>query len=219
MSTVTSGTRHYRSTLRADQVRQTRRRICDAAEGLFLDRGYVSTSMDDIARAAGVSRQTVFSAFGSKATLLKAVLDIRLVGDDEPVAIADRPAAQAVLAATDPHEAIRLQAALVVEVYQRTMPLWPTLTAGAFMDPELRELVDFYEQGLREGPTVLVDVIARLGALRRDRSRRNLKEAMYLLVHPTTMHNASRLGWSANDLERWLAESLTALLLVPTPAP
>ena len=59
-----AATRAYRSTLRADQARETRRRIREAADSLFLDHGYVATSMDDIAKSAGVSRQTVFSAFG-----------------------------------------------------------------------------------------------------------------------------------------------------------
>ena len=63
--------------------------------------------MDEIAEAAGVARQTVFSAYGSKARLLKEVVDVRLAGDDEPLSIAERPAAQRMLASTDPVDAIR----------------------------------------------------------------------------------------------------------------
>ena len=56
-------TRTYRSNVRAAQGIWTRRRIRAAAEELFLTNGYVATSMDAIAKAAGVSRQTVFTAF------------------------------------------------------------------------------------------------------------------------------------------------------------
>src|SRR5918911_3683012 len=107
--------RPYRSALRADQARETRRRIRTAADALFLARGYTDVSMDEIARAAGVARQTVFSTYGSKAKLLKEVIDVRLAGDDEPVSIIERPAAQRMLASTDPVGAIRRQAKLIVE--------------------------------------------------------------------------------------------------------
>ena len=207
--------RAYRSPLRAQQARETRRRIRDAADALFREQGYAATSMDDIAGRAGVARQTVFSAFGSKAAVLKEALDVRLVGDDEPVAIADRPEARRVMAATDPRDAIRRQAKLFVETSQRTLPLWPALFAGAAGDPELADLVRFYERGIQEGPTILVDVIADLGALRPGRSRRKVKEAMYLLLLPSTMHAAFSLGWSPKEVERWLAECLDTLLLDP----
>jgi hypothetical protein len=95
----------------------------------------------------------------------------------------------------------------------RILPLWPAFSAGAASDPELTELLQFYERGLQEGPTVLVDVVARLGALRRGRSRQKTKEAMYLLLLPSTMHAAVSLGWSPRELERWLTECLESLLL------
>jgi len=205
--------RAYRSPLREQHARDTRRRIRDAGDALFRERGYAATSMDDIAEAAGVSRQTVFTAFGSKAGVLKEALDVRLAGDDEPLAIADRPEAKRMLASTDPRDAIRRQAKLFVETSVRTLDLWPALLGGATSDPELAELLRFYEQGLREGPTVLVDVVAGLGALRRGRSRRKAKEAMYLLIRPSTMHTAFSLGWSRTEVERWLADCLEALLL------
>src|SRR5689334_960995 len=102
--------RAYQSTLRADQARQTRRRIREAADTLFLDKGYVATSMDDIATAAAVSRQTVFSAFGSKANLLKEAFDVRLAGDDEPKALAERPEVQRILEELDPGALLHKQA-------------------------------------------------------------------------------------------------------------
>ena len=205
--------RSYRSPLRAQHARDTRRRIRDAADELFRERGYAATSMDDIARTAGVSRQTVFGAFGSKAMLLKEALDVRLAGDDEPIALADRPEAKRILSARDPREAIRQLASLYLETGVRMLPLWPALYAGAASDPELAELVAFYERGLQEGPTALVDVVADLGALRRGRSRRQAKQAMYLLLLPSTMHAAVSMGWSPRQIERWLTECLEALLL------
>ena len=49
---------------------QTRTAIADAAVALFIERGYVETTMDDIADAAGVSRRTAYRHFPSKDDLV-----------------------------------------------------------------------------------------------------------------------------------------------------
>ena len=85
------GRRRYDSPLRDQQARQTRQTIVAAANRLFLARGYAATSLADIAKEAAVARPTVFSAFGSKAALLREVVDQALAGDDEPVPVAERP--------------------------------------------------------------------------------------------------------------------------------
>ena len=56
----------------------SREELADAACELFLERGYGSTSIADIARRAGVSRASFFNYFSSKSDLLWDVFDIRL---------------------------------------------------------------------------------------------------------------------------------------------
>ncbi len=68
---------------------QKREAILHAAACLFLDVGYKSTSMDGIAAAAGVSKQTVYSHFETKEALLRAcvygkVKQYRLAANDMP---------------------------------------------------------------------------------------------------------------------------------------
>jgi len=58
---------------RADAARN-RVRILDAAERLFAQRGPQAVSMDDVARAAGVGKGTLFRRFGDRASLARAVL-------------------------------------------------------------------------------------------------------------------------------------------------
>jgi AcrR family transcriptional regulator len=205
--------RRYRSTLRAEQAKDTRRRIRAAADALFLERGYTDVSMDYIAEAAGVARQTVFSAFGSKAGVLKEVLDVRLAGDDAPLAIVERPAARRMLASTDPHDAVRRQARIIVETGARVAPLWPALREAAATDAEIAELVRFYDEGRHAGIGAIVDVVANLGALRRGRSRAKAKDAVFLLTDPSTIYHAQQLGWSSAEIERWYTDCLSALLL------
>jgi TetR/AcrR family transcriptional repressor of mexJK operon len=54
-----------------------RKQILTAATELFVEQGYASTSMDLIARKAEVSKQTVYSHFGSKDELFAAAIEER----------------------------------------------------------------------------------------------------------------------------------------------
>jgi AcrR family transcriptional regulator len=205
-------TRRYESSLRADQARETRRRIRAAAEGLFLARGWSGTSMHDVAKAAGVSRQTVFSAFGSKAGLLKEVCDVALAGDDAPLSLEERPDAQRVLATTDPAEAIRLHAKVVADVGMRVGHLWSVLAGGAG-DPEVDKLLEFYAEGRLWGIGRIVDVLEGLGALRKRRSAKKAREAVWAVADPAAFVALMSRGWSRAEYERYLVETMTALLL------
>ncbi|MBM4189040.1 MAG: TetR/AcrR family transcriptional regulator [Gemmatimonadetes bacterium] len=54
---------------------RSREDILDAAERLFAERGYEATSLSDVGREAGLSRAAPGYFFGSKAELLRAVLE------------------------------------------------------------------------------------------------------------------------------------------------
>src|SRR6516225_1107807 len=89
-ATSITGARRYRSPRREQQARRTRTRITAAAAQQFLARGYAATTMRAVAADAGVALPTVELVFGTKATLLKAVIDVAIAGDDEPVPMLDR---------------------------------------------------------------------------------------------------------------------------------
>src|SRR3954452_22905822 len=76
---------------RADQAVATRRRVVDAAGRLFTQHGYAATTLQRVADEAGVAVQTVYFHFGNKRTLLKELVDLASAGDDQPVALLDRP--------------------------------------------------------------------------------------------------------------------------------
>src|SRR4249920_1387505 len=94
--------RPYRSQLREDQARATRRAVVNAARELFVELGWSRTTIDAVAARAGVSRKTVFTSVGGKAALLKLALDWALVGDDDPVPLAGRHVIAEMEALTDP---------------------------------------------------------------------------------------------------------------------
>lgn len=54
-----------------------RARILDAAQRLIFERGYGETSVADIARCAGVTKQNVYQMFANKAAILAALVERR----------------------------------------------------------------------------------------------------------------------------------------------
>src|SRR4029453_13547702 len=120
--------RSYDSTLRAEQARMTRARILDAARSLLLERGYPSMTISALAETAGVSTQTIYNAAGNKAAVIKAVYDVTLAGDDDPLPMAERPEFRAVSEATDAASMLRAYAAFGRGISERIAPLLAVLT-------------------------------------------------------------------------------------------
>jgi AcrR family transcriptional regulator len=137
---VTDAKRPYdarRRRERATEERQaTRRRVVEAARDLFLSRGYVATTMADIARTAGVALQSVYSAGQSKADLLHLVTDVAVAGDDREVMLIDRPDYQAVAAESDPVRQVQMLASLTAATMERLAPVWIAYREAAAVDPK-----------------------------------------------------------------------------------
>jgi len=93
---MTEVKRSYDASGRRAQARARRLAMVLAARDLFERDGYRPTTIAAIAAHAGVSAESVYKGFGTKAALAKAVFDLALAGDDEPVPVAERPAMQAV---------------------------------------------------------------------------------------------------------------------------
>jgi lipopolysaccharide assembly protein A len=90
---------------------------------LLLEQGYAATTMTAVANAAGVSDETIYKTVGGKAALVKAVRDITLVGDDEPVPLAQRPEFAAIYAEPDPRQK-SLGSSRWARCYSNDWPLW-----------------------------------------------------------------------------------------------
>src|SRR5262245_21799542 len=76
--------RKYHSPLRADQAERTRRRILEAAFGLFVDRGYAGTTIAAVDGEAGVAPETIYLTLGGKRGLLEGVIETAIAGEDDP---------------------------------------------------------------------------------------------------------------------------------------
>ena len=93
--------RRYDGSGRRRDATERQERIIDAAHTRFLRDGYGATSIEQIARDAGTSTQTVYAAFTNKAGILRRVVDVAVAGDHEEIALIDRPDPQAIFTAPD----------------------------------------------------------------------------------------------------------------------
>ncbi len=97
--------------------------------------------MRAVAERAGVSVKTVEAAFATKANLLKELIDVRIAGDDEPVAISDRPAVAEMIAEPDPDRLLELNAVFVADISRRIVVVDRVARRGAPPSPELADLL------------------------------------------------------------------------------
>jgi AcrR family transcriptional regulator len=211
--------RSYESALRAEQALDTRRRVREAADRLFLRDGYRTTSINDVAAEAGVSRQTVFSAFGSKARLLKEVVDVRIVGDDAPLSVDDRRHAAVMLSSEDPVLIIRTMANLSRSIAEGVLPMSRIVIEAAAVEPEIAAMVAAMDEGRWHGVANLPRRLAELGALTPRWTVEQATDAIWLINGASAGIPAIDRGWTFDDYERWMFESMIGLLLDDTEIP
>ena len=107
--------RSYVSPLRSSAAAATRQRILAAGQAVFEARGWSGTTIPLIAAEAGVSPKTIQVQFGTKAKLLADTVDYAIRGEPGNEPVVRRGTAQAIRAAADAAEALRLHAARMTE--------------------------------------------------------------------------------------------------------
>jgi AcrR family transcriptional regulator len=208
--------RQYQSPLRQRQAQSTRLSIIGSAARLFIAQGYVATSIDEIATAAGVGRATIFASVGGKAAILKAAYDIAIVGDDEPVPLPQRPWAIAVRNEPDPVRMIDGYAAMIAEVSGRVAPIYEAMRGAATADPEAKALWDTMRKERRGGAAGFVGFVVARDALRAGVDRRMAADVVWALIDPGLYHLlVVEMGWTPAQFQTWLAETVKAQLLGP----
>jgi AcrR family transcriptional regulator len=199
---------------RARQAAATRTRIVEAAGRLFAERGYAGTTIDAIASEADVAVETVYARFKNKRNLLDAYLDLSIVGDAEPVPLLERPAVQAVAAAKDQREQVRLLARVMRGVLERNAPVHAVLRTAVAVDPELDALAADDDARRKATQRAFIDMLRAQGPLRDGMSVPEAVDTMSAIANPDTYaYLTARRGWTPARFERWLVDSLTVLLL------
>lgn len=202
--------RRYQSPLRARRAAETRRALLNAALEQFVSRGWAATGMRDVAAAAGVATETVYAHFSSKRGLLKAVADWAVVGDDLPVAVADRPDFAALGRG---HHADRVAAAarLLTAIHERTAGLAKVLREAASADGEIAaELQDTRERQRS-------DVAAGIALIAGREPTPDERDGVWALMSPEVyLLLVEESGWSPDGYETWLAQTLGRIIPRPS---
>ena len=201
---------------REQRARRTRDRIVEAATRLFLDRGYVATTVDALARDAGVATATVYQAFGTKEAILAAGLDFTIAGDLEPVAVLDREWVRAVRGEPDPVQRLRLVIHNTTEIAARTAPIKEVMRDAAAIEPSIRDLIQQDHEGRYKTQQTLVEVLLAESAGHSGSRGPSAVDTFFTLVNSDVFRLfVGHLGWTIQEWREWLYQLLSRDLFEP----
>ena len=210
---MTEVKRSYDASRRREQARARRLAVVQAARDLFERDGFRPTTIAAIAAHAGVSAESVYKGFGSKAALAKAVFDLVIGGDDEPLPVAERPAMQAVRDEPDVRRKIAMFAGGLAQRQARCARVQILIRDGRHVDDSLAPVwAKLNDEGLAD-MTMLGRHLLRTGQLRPGIS---LDEVRDVLWNYLAIDSYERLvltqGWPLERYLRWLTRAITSAI-------
>jgi AcrR family transcriptional regulator len=201
--------RPYHSTLRDDQARQTRLKIRSSARELFRNRGFAATTINELARAAGVSPATLYATFESKAGIVVAMLEDLEEGVDLGRRIKE------ITREADPYEQLRMFISVHCDLFTNGSDILRA-AMQAIEAPEVAALAEQGDTHRREAIDVLTANWNQARVLRSGLSPKIAADRLWLLTTVEGYLNAvDRLGWTPREYEEWLAAIAETEILEP----
>ena len=201
--------RAYRSIIRRGDAPAL---VCEAAYWLFATKGYLATSIEDIAAEAGVARPTVFTAVGPKPVILRTVVDEALAGDDAPVPIAERPWWREAIEEPDPVRSIQLYARNMCRISGRAGLVLRALETAASIDADAAKVWARIQRQRRLGLNEFaVSLAQKTYALRCDED--TITDTIWMLAPDAYLRLVHDAGWTVERFQTWLADLLQRLFL------
>jgi AcrR family transcriptional regulator len=199
---------------RQARTRLARRAVIDTARSLFLERGYAATTIDAISDGSDVPPATVYRLFPGKLGILTAVLDTSIAGDDEDLAVEDRPDVAVRVAEPDPRKQLQGFAGISVAINTRSADIYRILVSAAGSDTEAAALLAEYTRRRDAGQGQIARLLARARVLRPGLKERDAADIIHALMSPELYRLlVIDRGWPPGRYEQWLAEALAAQLL------
>jgi TetR/AcrR family transcriptional regulator, regulator of autoinduction and epiphytic fitness len=201
--------RAYRSSIRRGDAPAL---VCQAAYRLFSTKGYLATSIEDIAAEAGVARPTVFTAVGPKPLILRTVVDQALAGDDAPVPIAERSWWRDAIEEPDPVRSIELYARNMCRISGRAGLVLRALEMAASIDTEAADVWARFQHQRRVGLHEFAAALAqKTTALRYDED--TITDTMWMLAPDAYLRLVHDAGWPVRRFQAWLTDTLQRMFL------
>jgi AcrR family transcriptional regulator len=206
--------RQYDSSRRRQQARQTQRAVLRAAHDLFVDQGYGRTTIADVARAAGVSAETIYATFKNKATLLHRVWDVTIGGDDDDVVFHERPEIQAIRAEPELAKRFMMHARMSTATARRMTPIRLALQAAAGSEPSAADMLAEMDRQRLVGMGVMAAEAAKTGQLAV--SEEECRDVVWAMSDGVLWHAyVNGRGWSDERFADWLGRVWVAMLVQP----
>lgn len=206
--------RRYRSPRREQQARRTRARITAAAARRFLAHGYAGTTMRAVAADAGVALPTVELVFGTKARLLKAVIDTAIAGDDQPVPMLARQWAARATSMAGPAEFVAVFAQQLTRSAQRAAGLTVVALEAARIDQDIAAVAAQLMTQRQVMAAWLIDGLLQRSPLREGVDRAAAIDTVWALMDPALFCRLTGdRHWSPARFHRWFPDATLRLLL------
>jgi AcrR family transcriptional regulator len=204
--------RTYDSSRRRAQARETQRAVLDAARELFVEQGYGRTTIADVARSAAVSVETVYAAFGNKATLLHRAWDVTIGGDDQEITYHERPEILALRAEPDLARRLAMQAALFTQTARRIVPFLLAVQGAAATEPAAAEMLAEMGRQRLEGLSVMARDAAATGQLAV--SEIDCRDFIWATTDGVLWQRlVNERGWSDERFQEWLGQMWISALV------
>ncbi len=208
--------RTYDSSRRRAQADETRSAVVRAARDLFIEQGYGRTTIADIARRAGVSVETIYGAFGNKATVLHKAWDITIGGDDRVLVFHERPEVMAIRNEPDLARRLQLHADFSTRTARRVAPFQLMVQSAAGADPAAAAMLEEMGRQRLAGMTVMASEAAKTGQLAVTEAE--CRDVIWSMTDGMLWHRlVNERGWSNKRFAEWLGRMWIDLLVQPRP--
>ncbi len=206
--------RTYRSSVREEQARRTRQAILAAARTLFSEKGFVATTIAQIAAEAGVAVDTVYASVGPKPALMRLLMETAISGSDQAIPAEQRDYVRQIRAAPTAGQKIRIYASAVTAVNARMAPLYLVLRDAAAQAPELAQIRDEISARRASNMRLFAQDLADTGELRPGLDVGEVADVVWSMNSAEYFSLLVReRGWPADRFARWLADTWGRLFL------
>jgi AcrR family transcriptional regulator len=207
---VTPVKRSYDASGRRAQARARRLAVVLAARELFERDGFRATTIADVAAHADVSAETIYKVFGTKAALAKAVFDLVIAGDDEPVPIAERPAIQTMREEPDVRRKIVMFVDGLAQRQASSARVQILIRDGRHVDGSLTAVWEALNDEGLAGMAALARHLIATGQLPDGIDVAEVRDVLWnYLAIDTYERLVLTQGWTHDRYTRWLTRAVT----------
>lgn len=196
--------RSYDASGRRAKAAATRLRIISTAQDLFVRQGYGKTTLTEIAEQSGVAVETVYAAFGNKATLLRKAWYLAGRGDEQDETLYSRPEVQHILAESDLRRRNHLYAVFVTAFNRRVAPLVEMLTGAAASESAARDMLAEWRERRLDVATKYAAAASASGQLATPEAE--FRDTVFATIEGGLWRQlVGDRGWTDEQFATWLA--------------